>query len=169
MPRGLPRTRRRALYGFRSGYQPTRSGTTKRQVYSLPRSSAQLLSHYFDLTHKIETVHRAKQTIAQNPSSEKSIKDPLDTVNRLVSPRVHILFDGEPESTPEEPRRSVCFHGVTWHTRELPEGWHASPEAIARAKAAGIILAPNETFVKDHHRGSKKLGEVVSHRFIRLD
>lgn len=44
------------------------------------------------------------------------------------------------------------FIGVSSHPRNLPAGQHASVGAIALAKAAGVSLSENQTFVIGHQR-----------------
>ena len=39
---------------------------------------------------------------------------------------------------------------VCAHVRNLPEGWHASPEKLAEAAALNIILLPNQTLVDSY-------------------
>ncbi len=44
---------------------------------------------------------------------------------------------------------------VIAHIRNLPEGWHASPEKIAEAAELQIILLPNQTLVDAYIKGNK--------------
>ncbi len=55
---------------------------------------------------------------------------------------------------------------VTWFVRTLPQGWHPSLEAITEAAKRGIELYDNETFVKEHKRGSIH-ERVVGYHAIR--
>lgn len=130
---------------------------------------AMLLAHYFDITHPLEDVRRAQRAIANTPLSS-SPDSPMDSIGRLVIPRVRIN-ETQPEPSTNEvhedrPTRSVREHGVVWHVRELPDGWQASPDALARAKELGITLKPGETVVREHRRGSRLVGEVTAHHLI---
>lgn len=44
---------------------------------------------------------------------------------------------------------------VCAHVRNLPEGWHASPEKLAEAAALHIILLPNQTLVDAYVKGER--------------
>ena len=59
-------------------------------------------------------------------------------------------------------RRITVYHGVTGHIRDLPAGWKPSQEAIDEARRHNIFLAPGQTFVKPHHRGSELAEETDS-------
>lgn len=60
----------------------------------------------------------------------------------------------------------TVYHGVTGHVRELPKGWKPSQESIEEASKHNIFLAPGQTFVKHHHRGSELAEETVSRKKI---
>lgn len=136
------------------------------------RFHAEVLAHYYDATHSLDDVIKAKKIIATvaeeaDPSTPAS---PMDTMGRLVIPRVR-NHQAQPTPTAQEliedrPKKSVRAHGVTWHIRELPEGWHASPSAQELAASLGIRLGPHETIVKSHRRGSEALGEVTAHMLV---
>ena len=49
---------------------------------------------------------------------------------------------------------------VAGHRRRLYEGRHASSQAIARARAVGIILRADETWVRPFERGTPKGAEI---------
>lgn len=89
----------------------------------------------------------------------------FDPVPQLLIPRIRLLH--RPPSVKSDIVREVREHDVTWFVRRLPSGWHASPDAIARATELGVELAPNETFVKEHTRGAGH--KVLGHQAIRQD
>lgn len=132
---------------------------------------ATILANYFDLTHTaIAPAALEKETnnlTIPSASEESSLK----SIERLVIPRLRALSakaEQQAIDTEEEKGRSVRWHGVVWHIRTLPSGWFASPAAQERAEKLGVTLAPGETIVKAHNRGSKALGEVVGHQLVTL-
>ncbi len=138
---------------------------------------ADILAGYFDMTHSAEQVNqitRDKATIKPNtPIDPASPTDPMDAFQRLVIPRIQPMqpaSNSQPAADKPEPTsRKLRYHGVAWHRRTLPEGWSASPQAREMAAAMGIELKDNETFVAEHHRGSKEVGEVVGHLLVERD
>lgn len=138
---------------------------------------AEILAAYFDMTQPAETVLKIRQ---QQPESfdtnqTAAARDPMDLIRKLVVPRLrHIYDDGadtiEDDDVPTKLRdkkgKVVRSHAVTLHRRRLPEGWYPSPEALERARYAGIKLEPGWTVVKAHERGSKELGKVAGHRLL---
>lgn len=92
----------------------------------------------------------------------------MESIKRLVIPRVRAHHEGQNvESTQTDHlERTVRQHNVTWHIRELPNGWRASPAALELAQKLGITLKENETIVREHKRGSRLLGEVAAHHLI---
>ena len=42
---------------------------------------------------------------------------------------------------------------VSRHIRNLPEGWHASPEKIAAAREMNIVLQEGQTWVENYTKG----------------
>jgi len=133
---------------------------------------ARIIAHYFDITHSLDEVRQVQQTItATNAETHTSSRSPMESIERLVIPRANVR-KGEQIQTihniqENRPSRNVRQHGVVWHIRELPEGWHASPNALELAKKLGVTLRPNETIVKEHRRGSRLLGEVTAHHLIQ--
>ncbi len=89
----------------------------------------------------------------------------MDAFSRLVIPRIRLLCDDAERvrrrSEDNQPSKSIRYQGVVWHRRRLPEGWWASPAAREMAETIGITLKDNETFVRDHHRGTKKIAKSV--------
>lgn len=131
---------------------------------------ARILAHYFDMTHPLDDVRRIQQTIDTSTTNAPTPPEsPMESIAKLVIPRTR--FHNEHTQTThatqeDKPKRSVREHGVVWHVRELPEGWHASPSALELAQQLGVKLEANETIVKEHKRGSRLLGEVTTHQFI---
>jgi hypothetical protein len=137
------------------------------------RLQAGLLADYYDMTRPAEVVRRTAALISDaevvGGVASSSPADHMDMLRRLVLPRIQVEeaneelivdIDAEEDSVAGN---SVRLHDVTWHRRRLPEGWSPSPQARAMALEAGITLGPNETFVKEHKRGSAKLGMVIGH------
>ena len=44
-------------------------------------------------------------------------------------------------------------HDVVEHLRNLPEGWKASPEKVAKATERGYVLLPGQTWVEAYRTG----------------
>lgn len=135
-------------------------------VYNAYRHlQAEILAGFIDLTTDSGVRPGTEATRAPKATeAHYETQSGLDIVRKLLVPRINKEASTTP--TPEENPREVRLHGVVWHIRRLPEGWHASPEALALAGEARITLADGETFVRAHNRGSKTLGEVVTHQLI---
>lgn len=115
------------------------------------RLKAEVAANIFDLTTPIDDHSEPGPRNFSHFSDEEKID--FDPITQLLIPRVRHL--NRPPSESADVTRTVREHEVTWFVRPLPEGWRASPDAIARAKELNVELAPNETFVKAHTRGSK--------------
>ena len=159
------------LYADPGGHFSLRDIAVKKGRYVAYRElQARMLAHYFDLTHTLEEVETAQEGVQEaiqtRPFSQTL--DPLQSIERLVIPRTSLSKEKTPTQSDAEDigQPKVRRHGVTWHRRRLPDGWHASPEALKRAAELGIELADNETVVKRYRRGSRLLGEVVAHRLV---
>ena len=69
-----------------------------------------------------------------------------------------VVAEIPPAPTPEVPRMppsnspSIPFE-VRRHVRDLPKGWHASPEKIATAAAYNIKLLDGQTWVDSYTKG----------------
>ncbi len=81
-------------------------------------------------------------------------KGTFDPIRDLLIPRIRYMRNNQGAAEGDDVVREVREHDVVWHIRRLPDGWHASPEAVAQAKGLGLELESNETFVRAHHRGS---------------
>jgi hypothetical protein len=142
---------------------------TKGKYHAYRELQATVLAHYFDLTHAITKSPTAEQDSATSTLTA-SDTNRLEAIERLLIPRISANQPHgntqQPAPEPDQPKRSVRYHGVTWFRRPLPAGWHASPDAHKLAEKVGVTLEPGETFVKAHHRGSKALGEVAGHQLI---
>lgn len=55
-------------------------------------------------------------------------------------------------STAASTSKSIPFE-VSRHVRTLPEGWHASPEKVAKALENHIILKEGQTWVNSYVKG----------------
>lgn len=137
---------------------------------SYRRLQAEVIANYLDLTNPLEVTAHAVDLDKQAPggvttTSGSESSDPMDVVRRLIIPRIKAKTNA-PTEDHESNGRAVRLHGVTWHIRRLPEGWHASGQAEMIAKQAGVTLKPGETFVQSHQRGSAALGRVTAHILI---
>jgi hypothetical protein len=155
----------------------------RQQKYGVYRKlQAKIIADYFDMTRPALVVERINRTITQQHSDinqSGTEQEPMDVFRRLVIPRVRAeqvqqatppIEQDEAIKTPEDvdqTARSIRFHGVVWHRRRLPEGWSASPQAQELALAAGVVLRENETFVREHRRGTQQLGEVAGHAVVK--
>jgi hypothetical protein len=108
----------------------------------------------------LPTVFRARK---DGGAEKKKIKAPQ--ISRLIMPRLFLIRSEESiqgleeglRSEEEEDRQitaeraSVRDHPIIDHIRRLPEGHHATPSALAKAKGAGFPpLGKNETYVQRH-------------------
>jgi hypothetical protein len=132
------------------------------------RLQATIFAQYFDLTHASATERSEAMPFSPVAPAAHAPSDPMDTFRQLVMPRLtpQEAHHHAEASAPNEP--VIKLHGVTYFTRKLPPGAQASPEAQRLAAEHNIILPEGKTFVRAHTRGSKKLGEVVAHKFIDI-
>lgn len=133
---------------------------------ALQRLKAEIASNFYDLSMPIDMGARPAHNYAQMTPEERREFDPI---RQLLIPRLRYLQNSH-ESV-DETSKIVRRHDVTWYVRPLPPGWHASPEAAKLAEEVGVVLKPNETFVKKHERGSgeKILGYHAVRRAIDLE
>lgn len=68
-----------------------------------------------------------------------TVEIPLDPIQEVIT-----AVASNSETLPFE---------VSRHIRNLPEGWHASPEKIAEALKNNIILVDGQTWVESYMRG----------------
>lgn len=112
---------------------------------------AEVMANFYDLSASAKVVEVEKTpTYSQLTDNEKEYFDPI---LQLLLPRIKKRYTNEEEIGQEPTGRTVREHDVVWFVRELPAGFHASPEAQERAVRHNITLAPNETFVRAHKRG----------------
>lgn len=78
-------------------------------------------------------------------------------IGKLIVPRIRRLL-ASPSVHQTNGTRSIRIHDVVWHIRKLPEGWEHTNKAQEFAELHGISLAPGETFVREHQRGSEENG-----------
>ncbi len=156
------------------GYHPLGEIMAKEGKYEAYRQlQARIFADYFDMTQPAEITHRATRMVESERNSWVGTTQPTasDAMRRLVLPRLHVLHEHiqgaqQVELEPIDHARSIREHDVTWHIRKLQPGWSASPEAVQLAKEKGVILADDETFVRDHKRGNTELGKIVGHHLI---
>lgn len=123
---------------------------------------AEVASNFYDLS----------MPVVKNRPEEKTFENVIDRkranfnpIQDLLIPRIKYLEQPEDFLASDDIIRTIRKHDVTWFVRVLPNGWHASPEALIEAEAHGIELADNETFVKAHSRGHGD--RIVGHHAIR--
>lgn len=123
---------------------------------------AEIIANLHDLSVSAGTIDVERMpNFTQLSDTEKKNYDP---VLQLLVPRMKRVYHGE--ESDEVSRTTVREHDVVWFTRKLPEGWRASPEAIALAEKHNITLEPNETFVRKHKRG--KGNPVQGHKIVSV-
>lgn len=158
------------LYVDRFCNHSVRDIFVSQQKYGAYRAlQVDVIASYFDLTQPATVVNRIKRDAPTAAATPTLHELPDEVINRLLLPRTRAVMSPETATQPSEdegPAKSLRYHGVTWHRRQLPEGWSPSPQALELAEAANIELKPGETFVKAHHRGSKAIGEVIAHRVV---
>ena len=89
-----------------------------------------------------------------NTIPSKLAGDLLITSGSTVSNRVNELPIGEMAFNAMEKQLSTrAPHDVSGFLRQLPDGWHASPEKIAEAIALGIDLPEGCTWVDPYSTG----------------
>jgi hypothetical protein len=127
---------------------------------------AEILSNYIELVCPGESSSGLREQVRRGDlSKDMSQSSGMDIVRTLLIPRIH--QEENTQTDVDKSVRQVRLHGVVWHIRKLPAGWHASPEALDMATRAGIQLNENETFVRAHNRGSEAIGKVATHNFFK--
>ena len=94
------------------------------------------------------------------------IKDILESMNTLTDQAVERVSEAPtivtveiPSKPPQDVMIAVASNSgelpieVSRHIRNLPQGWHASPEKIAEALDNNIILADGQTWVDTYVKG----------------
>lgn len=87
------------------------------------------------------------KTPAKLSQANSHIPKTLEAHTTVMEPIVEPQEVIKPYTLPTSP------FNVKLHKRNLPEGWHASPEKVAEAKLLGIDLQPNQTFVISYTKG----------------
>ena len=116
---------------------------------------AEISSNFYDLSMPISRSRQARNF----PSFTQDEREDFDPIKDLLMPRIKSINDEKPAPENDDNTRIIREHDVTWFVRTLPNGWHASSEAVEEASKRGIILEENETFVREHTRGNS--GERV--------
>lgn len=145
--------------------KPLAITAAERGAYNAYRHlQAEVLAAYIDLTTPLELSRKTRDVRAPKAGTTDYNREPgVDIVRKLLVPRIKATdTENDGDGTPRE----IRLHGVVWHIRVLPAGFHASPQAQRLADEAHITLAEGETFVRAHQRGSKTLGEVVTHNLV---
>ncbi len=126
------------------------------------RVKAEVASNFYDLSMPVYKNAPVSRNYSLLTDSEKVDFNPIED---LLIPRLRYIGKTSGHASPEA-ARAVRHHDVTWFVRTLPTGWHASPEAIEEARKRGIKLEDNETFVREHSRGSK-INKALGYHAIR--
>lgn len=84
-----------------------------------------------------------------NSINKRVIPKTSETLISIKSPTITEIESGK-EFAKEMGRRAA--HTVSEHTRNLPDGWHASAKKIAEAAELGIPLKEGQTIVDAYER-----------------
>lgn len=94
----------------------------------------------------IELWESLQKSISKSPSETPAPKtmEIQSTMSEIVAETKEVTRVYTPSTIP---------FNVKDHLRNLPEGWHASPEKITEAELLGIELLPNQTLVNSYTKG----------------
>lgn len=149
-------------------------------AYEILRS--QIIALYYDLTVPVYVTEVVDQELRQAPTEPGRSRGVLNKMRRLVLARERVLRELQDEiiegldrgddtlaTIPprERSRGQVAEHPVVHFIRPLPKGFHPSikQRELCREVMNGKELGDNETFVRDHKRGSKRV-ETAGHRAV---
>lgn len=94
----------------------------------------------------LQTVWDLLWRAAEKPDvpTPKEASEASATVQQIQSMEEHAIKGSATNTTP---------FGVSGHIRNLPDGWHASPEKVAEALKRNITLLDGQTLVDDYMKG----------------
>lgn len=100
----------------------------------------------------------------KNPDAVRGLWDSLKNVSRPVAAEIEESITKVTVEIPPSPPKDVTImvssdsptlpFEVRRHIRNLPNGWHASPEKISEALANNIMLADGQTWVDHYTKGA---------------
>lgn len=97
---------------------------------------------------EIKSVWKSLEEVAKRPAA-KAVKE-----------TAKVMVEATPERVPDIPSAVVTVTAqetipfeVSRHIRNLPDGWHASPEKVAEALKNNIILGEGQTWVDSYMKG----------------
>lgn len=94
----------------------------------------------------IKAIWNYLKELIKQPS--KDVTEEVTSVVIEVTPEpAHKVIDIAPSN------ELSCQFEVSRHIRNLPEGWHASPEKIAAARDNNIELMDGQTWVESYKKG----------------
>ena len=99
----------------------------------------------------IELWDSLQKLISKSPSETPTFSTPAPKTMEIQSTMSEIVAETKEVTRAYTP--STIPFNVKDHLRNLPEGWHASPEKIAEAELLGIELLPNQTLVNSYTKG----------------
>lgn len=113
------------------------------------RLRAEVVSNFYDLS-----MPGGVRRVSPGEGSVLDRDDPdLDPIQDLLIPRVKTI--GSHDNADDDIIRTVRGHSVVWFVRSLPNGYRATPDAVAAARKYGVVLKDGETFVRPHSRGAQ--------------
>lgn len=99
----------------------------------------------------IELWASLQKSISKAPPETPTFSMPAPKTTEIRTATSELVAETK-ELTRAYTPQTIPFN-VKDHLRNLPEGWHASPEKIAEAELLGIELLPNQTLVNSYTKG----------------
>lgn len=97
---------------------------------------------------EIKSVWKSLEEVAKRPAA-KAVKETAKVMVEATPVRVPDIPSAVVTVTAQE---TIPFE-VSRHIRNLPDGWHASPEKVAEALKNNIILGEGQTWVDSYMKG----------------
>ena len=91
----------------------------------------------------IKALWTSLQKVAEKPAIHASMVPPIEPVSTAAKDVVTVAAQ----------HSDAIPFDVAKHIRNLPAGWHASPDKIATALENGFELAEGQTWVSDYMKG----------------
>lgn len=96
-------------------------------------------------------LYRYRQQILAFCQKGIRVKTPMRPITKTTAIAEKISI--QPKQITQLPLDVKSPYRVKGHCRNLPDGWHASPEKIAEARKANIILMNGQTWVESYTKG----------------